>query len=475
MTKPNITITFDSEEEDDWIRSPKVTLGHLSDHELAEMMAGDDLPRPIKVRWPEELGKLDWDESKHPRDKGKFASKPGAGAAAEEAPAAKPQAEAPAPSAPAAITPAPGHKTTASGWSKHSGFRFTKITKVGDKLTVWGHAKDGKFEKLGEYSEAEADKAFAHADQFLKSKGAGPTPPPPEPKPEPKPVKVTPAPKEEEPKPTPAVKRKSGAEVRSLITKAATEIDELTSKFDAAEKEKNQLYLDKKSGKIGEYTFEKRKQEVYERIVALNTNMFHLRKERNETFKKQLRAAKPSKVKAYVDKGFNLQEKQQIDAGINSFCELVGSATLPLSKSHSLNMMQIDPKLKSRSHFSEVHNAVVLQPHEGSSTIVHELGHWLEHHVPAVGKAAQSFLKTRTAGEKEASLKEITKKGYGKDEFCKADKFPEAYCGKLYPNFHDTEIVSMGLQFMHDDPVRFAQKDPEYFDFIYDVMSGVYK
>lgn len=33
-------------------------------------------------------------------------------------------------------------------------------------------------------------------------------------------------------------------------------------------------------------------------------------------------------------------------------------------------------------------------------------------------------------------------------------------------------MVSMGLQYMYEDPVDFARKDPDHFDLIYAIMSG---
>ena len=38
---------------------------------------------------------------------------------------------------------------------------------------------------------------------------------------------------------------------------------------------------------------------------------------------------------------------------------------------------------------------------------------------------------------------------------------------------YSTEIISMGMQEMWHDPVGFATKDPDYFDFIIDLLRGL--
>jgi hypothetical protein len=61
-------------------------------------------------------------------------------------------------------------------------------------------------------------------------------------------------------------------------------------------------------------------------------------------------------------------------------------------------------------------------------------------------------------------------KGYKTAEQTLKDKFLDPYAGKLYPMDRHTEIVSMGIQWMADDPVTFAVKDPEHFDFIFSLF-----
>ena len=60
----------------------------------------------------------------------------------------------------------------------------------------------------------------------------------------------------------------------------------------------------------------------------------------------------------------------------------------------------------------------------------------------------------------------------------KPDKFIDPYMGKQYKkadgSYYATEVVSMGLEYMHSAPATLAMKDPEYFDFIFNLARGIY-
>ena len=60
---------------------------------------------------------------------------------------------------------------------------------------------------------------------------------------------------------------------------------------------------------------------------------------------------------------------------------------------------------------------------------------------------------------------------YGDDELTKADNFIDVYMGKYYKDA--SEILSMGLQYFYSNPVELMTKDPEYFDFIYNLVRGI--
>lgn len=110
----------------------------------------------------------------------------------------------------------------------------------------------------------------------------------------------------------------------------------------------------------------------------------------------------------------------------------------------------------------------------GGKTLAHEVGHILETRDKNVLQKAIDFHAKRTVGQQEIALSKIDKgKNYKSSERAFPDKFPDPYCGKIYRKGMDvqaTEIVSMGLEYMYSDPIKFLRDDPEYFGFIFDLL-----
>jgi hypothetical protein len=107
-----------------------------------------------------------------------------------------------------------------------------------------------------------------------------------------------------------------------------------------------------------------------------------------------------------------------------------------------------------------------------ATTWIHEAGHTFE----AVDKdwlnASNEFLDKRRGTEKLQELRTLTgNKAYKDDEVVYEDKFKNPYMGKYY-NRQATEITSMGLEWLYKDPAGFAKEDPEYFEFIVNMLRG---
>lgn len=125
-------------------------------------------------------------------------------------------------------------------------------------------------------------------------------------------------------------------------------------------------------------------------------------------------------------------------------------------------------------HAINVHSGMV-----SVSTNVHEMGHGIEYKMPGVQTAAQRFLNYRVGDEPLRVLKEVLPgSGYGdwergrKDDFGKAVGSQSAwYVGKEL-NGEATEVISMGIQTLYDDPGMFARNDPEYCAFILGMLDG---
>ena len=114
-------------------------------------------------------------------------------------------------------------------------------------------------------------------------------------------------------------------------------------------------------------------------------------------------------------------------------------------------------------------------------TTVHEYGHVLEHTLPGVHEAAKAYLEHCVGTESLEGLKakfpgskfDSTEKGR-KDGW--EDYFGEQhayYTGKHYAH-GSTEIVSMGLEALYNDPIGFAAKLPEFFRLIVGCLQGIF-
>jgi hypothetical protein len=140
-----------------------------------------------------------------------------------------------------------------------------------------------------------------------------------------------------------------------------------------------------------------------------------------------------------------------------------------------------------RAHYQgKAHRAdypvVRTEEHDWENVSVHELGHHVENELPGVQDAAREFLAHRVGNEPLTKLSEKFPDSKFKDyEVGRKDDFEKLfgkdssdayYAGKPYPGQKDTEIISMGIEKLHQDPTGFATKDPEYFKFMVGILKG---
>ena len=140
---------------------------------------------------------------------------------------------------------------------------------------------------------------------------------------------------------------------------------------------------------------------------------------------------------------------------------------------------------------------IAINKQSTTSTILHEYGHQVEAGNPEAHDLCSDFLKKRTSGEKIQKFQKVFR-GYGfskdekgsPDDFEKSFKavFPEIdskrkayYAGKVYDEspfgtsskyLSQTEVYSMGLELLHENPVAFAKADPEWFDLVSGIATG---
>jgi hypothetical protein len=167
--------------------------------------------------------------------------------------------------------------------------------------------------------------------------------------------------------------------------------------------------------------------------------------------------------------------RQFLDGKVNT-----RSGDGPIEKCHT----STDMPPGERAHYNP-HSAakkIILEQTRGSRTVVHEYAHHIEEVVPGVHVAALAFLQHRVGNEPTTKLKDLyPHDGYKADETGRKDDFDKAfqekqayYVGKDYGGRY-TEIVSMGVEKMYTDPVKFAKQDPEYFNFVMGVLSGEHR
>jgi hypothetical protein len=178
-------------------------------------------------------------------------------------------------------------------------------------------------------------------------------------------------------------------------------------------------------------------------------------------------------------------QSPEIAAGVKAFLELTSAQGM-------IGQVTMTPARGRGKYVSDRGSMGTIYAPDRPWTIVHELGHWMEDKVPGVHDQAVAFLVRRTAGETATRLKTLDPtKGYRSNERATGDKFADPYAGKWYtyrsvgigrpiPTFTNltryiqaSEVVSMGLQHLYEDPVGFALRDPDYFDFAYSIARQI--
>jgi len=117
-----------------------------------------------------------------------------------------------------------------------------------------------------------------------------------------------------------------------------------------------------------------------------------------------------------------------------------------------------------------LHGMVFINGLTSPSHVMHEIAHGIEDQNPRVLKACLDFLKMRSGSEKSQSLAGLTGDPKHAGMIVYKDRFQELggehYMGRIYPQGDGTEILTMGIERLHRNPVEFYVNDPEYFDFV---------
>lgn len=197
--------------------------------------------------------------------------------------------------------------------------------------------------------------------------------------------------------------------------------------------------------------------------------------------------------KPKIDSSIADKERQKaIATGSRFVASLIPDAVVSEVSANFEDIGPVSPTATVRisSHYQSLNEVVRLEPNEPEHVVVHELGHHFEHTV-GLYDAANEFRKMRVekSGKPTRPMADIAKEYLGsplnydatevgnEDDFGKAfngNRVSAAYAGKEYQH-RATEIISMGVELLYNDPVGFAERDPEYFKFIVGVLRGEIK
>ena len=191
-----------------------------------------------------------------------------------------------------------------------------------------------------------------------------------------------------------------------------------------------------------------------------------------------------STIETETEEDFEPELTNAIRFGVDYFRVIVGAH--PALKGQNIVIRYFENQPDQRAFFAASHNEkpsyVELSKSDiETSVIVHELGHWLEYMSPSIHKRVTAFLKRRAGQEIPSKLATLTNNTrFRKEEVAVKDQFRTPYIGKYYTtkpdepvNWDDvyaSEVVSMGVQYMYENPLEFALTDPDMFDFIYDIL-----
>lgn len=191
-----------------------------------------------------------------------------------------------------------------------------------------------------------------------------------------------------------------------------------------------------------------------------------------------------STIETETEVDFEPELTNAIRFGVDYFRVIVGAH--PALKGQNIVIRYFENQPDQRAFFAASHNKkpsyVELSKSDiETSVIVHELGHWLEYMSHGIRKRVTAFLKRRAGQEIPSKLATLTNNTrFRKEEVAVKDQFRTPYIGKYYTtkpdepvNWDDvyaSEVVSMGVQYIYENPIEFARTDPDMFDLIYDIL-----
>lgn len=188
--------------------------------------------------------------------------------------------------------------------------------------------------------------------------------------------------------------------------------------------------------------------------------------------------SKKSRPFLYQNDGFSINattERKELQNQLREISkffnkDLVEGQSIPLNIKTTKR-----PYFEKTIDISSGKTTLTLGVNKNESVVAHEIGHYIEESAPEIKQTCYKFWEQRTVGdgfEFRQLKKDFPGESYSSDEYYKKDNFIDPYMGKIYDK-NQTEILSMGLQYLLRNPYELATKDPEYFDFIINILHGI--
>lgn len=174
--------------------------------------------------------------------------------------------------------------------------------------------------------------------------------------------------------------------------------------------------------------------------------------------------------------------KHNVDSSDGKPLTKTGKAIMQVSKNeletfipeHAVPIEGINVSVYRKKHRASYNgNTMKIGATDNIGTYFHEYGHHFEGNSRQAKRKANQFVDRRTKGENFQKLSDATgNKAYRNDEITKPDKFFDPYIGKTYSHDKSTEVISMGIEALYENPLNLAKKDPEMFDLVYAIMKS---
>ena len=163
----------------------------------------------------------------------------------------------------------------------------------------------------------------------------------------------------------------------------------------------------------------------------------------------------------------NPKYKKRVNEATDIISKLIHKDIMPTG-------VQVRGVTTNRAYYLDKTRTIHINKNTSVSTIVHEIVHDIEFSNPFISTKTKEFLKKRANGERMQELSKLTGNNeYDRMELAYEDAWKknggDHYMGKYYFTAA-TELLTMGIERIIADAQGFANKDPEYFRFMLEIL-----